>query len=715
MTDFLLEVLSEEIPASMQKSAAENFSKIAAEILAKNNLIFENAQIKTFITPRRLTLFIHNLQSSQKIPAVKKMGPKLTADKKAVEGFLRANGLSSESELEKIDGAYVFNKPASEIQTAEILKNSLSPILNKMVSAWPKLMRWDIEGTVDQPKWIRPIRNIAAMFGDEILEVEFAGVKSNNLTFAKTSTALEIRNANAYQELLKSNFVILDHVERKQQILEQLKKIKHDLGLELIDDKDKSPLFDEVTGLCEFPTALIGSISQKFLELPDEVLVLTLKLNQKYFCLKTPEGALAPKFIFVTNVVITENNREKIIKDNEKLVTARLADAEFFIHEDLKKPLIDRVEDLKKIIFHQKLGTVHDKVARIDSLAKFLAVFVPHCDLSVVERAAQLCKADLATKAVGELPELQGKIGSFYALKQNEDKKIVAAIYEHYLPLGPTSELPKTALGITLAIADKIDSIVGFFLADEKPTSSKDPYALRRAVLGVVRIGFSHNIAFPIRNLVEKSLNCYPVKLQKTLLAQKEGKFFDNKENLIEEIIKFFVERLKIYLKENEEVRADIVNVVIDEYLSDLDAHKNVDILYLAKKIKFLDHFVKNHEHKNLIELYKRSANILAIEEKKDGKKYDGKPSRLVQKNKYEDVLNRRIKQVTKDFHKLITKGEFVTAFKLLDVLEAPLAHFFDNVIVNDPDKDLRENRLLLLSTIRSLFNEIGDLSKVEI
>ena len=722
MTDFLLEILSEEIPAGMQKAAAENFAKIASEILTKNNLVFTVEQLNIFITPRRLTLCISNLEASQKTPATKKVGPKINADKRAIEGFLKSVGLSDESELEKTENnghtCYAYIKPESEIKTDTILKDSIPQILQKMIAAWPKLMRWDVENSSIQPKWIRPIRNIACLFGSEIIEVEFAGLKSNDQTFGhflKSSSPLKLKDASDYKKILIDNFVILDRADRRKKIIEEITKIKTHLGFETIDEEVKSLLYDEVTGLCEWPVAWVAEIDQKFMELPEEVLVLTLKLNQRYFCLKNSKGELQSKFIFISNVDTADFAKEKIIKDNEKLVRARLNDAQFFISEDLKKPLISRTPDLSKVVFHQKLGTVLDKIARINSLAKFLSIFIPHCDLVLIDRAADLCKADLVTKTVSELPELQGKIGSFYAQKQNENIKISAAIYEHYLPLGPNSELPKTPLGIALSIADKIDSITGFFLADEKPTSSKDPYALRRAALGIIRIGFQHNIAFPIRILIEKSLNAYPPKVLKTLLGQKEGKFFENKERLVEEIIRFFVERLKAYLRENEQLQSDIINAVIDEYLSDLKVHKLCDIIYLAKKIRFLSQFVKEKKNEKIIELYKRSANILAIEEKKSQKKYSGKPSRLAMKSKYELVLYRRIKQVTNDFKKLISKGEFEMAFKLLDILELPLTHFFDHVVVNDKEENLRENRLLILSEIRALFNWVTDLSQVEI
>lgn len=714
MTDFLLEIFSEEIPAGMQIPAAENFARIAAEIFTKNGLNLQDEQIKSFVTPRRLTLYCSSLELIQKIPSAKRVGPKLGANPKAIAGFLRSVGLSDESELEKNETSYVYTKPSSEIQTAEIIKNSLPQILQKITAAWPKLMRWNIENSEIQPKWIRPVRNVACMLGDEIIDVEFAGLKSNNITFGKLENSLELIKAENYQKTLVENLIILDQTERRNIIISQIEKIKKDFALETIDD-EKSPLFNEVTGLCQYPTSLVAEIDHKFLELPSEILILTLKLNQRYFCLKTKNGELSSKFIFVTDALINDSNREKIIKDNEKLVRARLEDAEFFISEDLKKPLISRLDDLKKIVFHQKLGSIYDKSQRLNALSKFLSIFVPHCDLSLVDRAVDLCKNDLTTKSVAELPELQGKIGSFYSAKQDEDPKISTAIYEHYLPLGPSSELPKTSLGIVLSIADKIDSIVGFFLANEKPTSSKDPYALRRAALGIIRIGFQYNITFPIRILIEKSLNAYPTKLLKTLLQEKEGKPLENKKILIEEIIKFFVERLKSYLKDNKIAEPDIINGVIEEYLSDLEGHKYCDILYLAKKIKFLSEFIKNEKNHKIINLYKRSANILAIEEKKDGKKFHGKVSRLAIKNKYERVLYYRIKKMSNPFKKLIIHGEFELAFKLLDSLELPLAHFFDNVTVNDSDKNLRENRLLMLSKIKGLFDQVANLSKIEI
>jgi glycyl-tRNA synthetase beta chain len=710
MSDLLLEILSEEIPAKMQKGAAENFLKISKEILTKNGLDLDDSQIVTFVTPRRLVLYLYRLDQFQTTPATQKRGPRTDANEKAIEGFLRANNLSTVSQLAQENGFYIYQQEESKIKTADIFKSCAPQILSKMVNAWPKLMRFDVEGLNVQPRWIRPVRNLACVFGDEKIEFEFFGLKSNDITFGRSAKPLKITNAAHFEELLEDDSIVLNQAKRLHKIITQIHKIKFETGLELVDDEN-SPLFEEVVGLCQSPTALLASIDEKFLELPDEVLILTLKQNQKYFCLKDKKGNLAPKFIFISNAVIDAESQKKIISDNEKVVRARLCDAEFFINEDLKILLADRVDDLKKIIFHQKLGSIFEKKDRLNTMSKFLSIFVPHCDLFLADDVADLCKADLTTKAVAELPELQGKIGSFYAFKQKLDKKIVAAIYEHYLPLGPNSALPQTPLGIAISIADKIDNICGFFLSGDKPTSSKDPYALRRAALGIIRISLAKNIAFPIRILVEKSLNSYPLKLQKILLGDK---FHENKKLLIEEIVTFFVERLKIYLKDSENVRADIANIVIEQYLSDLNSHKLIDILYLAKKAKFINDFVQNQQYKNLIELYKRSANILAIEEKRDQRKYDGKPNKLL-KNKYEKNLAAKIKEISKDFRKLTTIGEFSKAFGLLVVLETPLTQFFDNLTVNDEDRTLRQNRLLILSQIRSLFNDLGDLSKIDL
>ena len=715
MTDFVLEIFSEEIPARMQKNSAENFLKIAQEVLAKNNLNFDEDSIKVFISPRRLALILKNLDAEQIQATQKKIGPKLGSDTRAIEGFLKANGQNKIEELQVVDGFYVFNKPELAMKTVDIIASSLPTIMQKMQNSWQKLMRYDVDNGNSQAKWVRPIRGIVAIFDEQIVDFNFAFIRAKNITFDKNNNQILINCAKDYENILQKNNIVVDQHKRKQKIIQKIHKITHENYLKLPENFEKSSFLEELVGLCESPEVLVGEIDNKFLELPDEALTLTLQSNQKYICCKDFDGKFSSKFLFVCDCEINESNIQKIVADNEKIMRARLADLEFFVNEDLKNHLMDYVVKLQKIIYHQKIGTMFEKVERLKEMAKFLSIFVPHCEIGLIERVVDLSKADLATKAVAELPEMQGRFGSFYATKQLENHKISEAIYEHYLPDSASSPTAQSPLGIALAIADKIDTLVGFFLVDERPTSSKDPFALRRCALGIIRTSHQHNIAFPIRILVERSLKSYPLKLLKQNISTNKKDFFDLKKKLIEDIVRFIVERLKVYLKDQEQVRQDVLNVVMNSYLESLESHKSVDILYLIKKIKFLDDFLENENHKKLIELYKRSTNILAIEEKKDNKKYQGRPSVLGFKSKYEKLLYRRIKQISKDFYKFITKAEFEKAFGLLAVIEAPLDHFFEHVVVNDVDGNARENRLIVLSMIRDLFNEVGDLSQIEI
>jgi len=717
--DFFLEIYTEEIPAKMQKKASEDLAQIAFETFKKNGLEIDKNSIKSYITPNRQSLYITALKSSIEIDEILKFGPQIDAPEKAVQGFLKSNNLESLDQLEKAQNkgkeCYLYRQAKSKIETSSILEKSIPEALSKMVNSWPKLMRWDVEGSKSQPKWIRPIRSLTAMCGPNIINFEFAGIKSDDITYGLNKEVIKLTRAVDYIDFLEKKNVILDQKKRKNLIITQVNKLVEQVNLEPFDNPETSNLFNEITHLCENPTALLASIDERFLSLPTEVLLLTLKNNQRYICLKNKDGSFANKFIFIANNIITKDNEAKVIKDNEKLVNARFSDVEFFIEDDLKRPLIERIEDLDKIIFHAKLGTVKQKIYRLESVAKIIGMFVPHANLSNVDKITQLSKVDLTTKAVSELPELQGKMGAYYSSRQGEVEEVTNAISEQYLPLGPTSPLPQTPLGITLSITDKVDSIVGFYLANDKPTSSKDPYGLRRAVLGIIRISFENDIALPIRISVEKALNSYPIKLSKKLLADSsEEKFQVAKKHLVEEIIVFFVERLKTYLKETKKLKSEIVNIVIEEYISNLDKHRYCDILFLYKKINFLSHYIDNEANVELLNLYKRAANILAIEEKKDGKKHNGKASRLHMKTKYEKVLYLSSKKLTHKFKKLISAGNFEEAFDLISTLELPLKQFFDNVLVNDQDSHVRENRLRILNKFVEKFNYVANLSKLK-
>ncbi len=724
MTSFLLEILSEEIPASMQKDAAFHLAKFSAEIFTKNNIEFDSDKIKSWVAPRRLTLYVEGLKALQILPSTSKIGPKIDANPKAIEGFLKSVKLAKKEDLEIVEhngaSCYCYLSKSQAIATKNLIAASIEIILTKMVTVWPKLMRWDVatkDGTFVQPKWIRPIRNILCLFGSEIIAFEFAGQKSNNFTYGNflyNLEAIKVENAEQYQEILSKNFVIIDQEERKKTIIKQIAEITKSLNLATIDNLE-SGLIDEVCGLCENPTALIGDIDQKFLNLPSEILILTMKLNQKYFCLKSLDsGQLASKFIFISNAIINQNNRLKIAIDNQKVVAARLSDAEFFIHEDLRIPLISRLDELKNIVFHKALGSVFDKIKRLADIAKLTALWIPHADLPLVSRAASLAKSDLLTKAVMEFPELQGKIGSYYALKQAEDQQVATAIAEHYLPTGPNSDLPITPLGIVLSLSEKIDNITGMFLIGQKPTSSKDPYGLRRSALGIIRIILANNISMAIKIMIEKSLNLYQIKLIKEYLGTKN--LGQQKNLLIIEIEKFFIERLRVYLKESENLRPDIINAVIDDYLlAPISKDKYCDILKITNKARFLDNFVKNKDNQKIIELYKRSANIVAIAEKQDDKIYSGKKILLKPKNIHERDLYLAIRKIKFNYKKLIKKSEFDPAFNLLATLQEPIANFFENVQINDPNHEARKHRLILLAKVRDLFGRVADFSKIEI
>lgn len=724
MTYFLLEILSEEIPALMQQEAADKLAKIAAEILVKNAVEIDQNKIKPLISPRRLALIIEGLKLSQILPSITKIGPRIDAKPEAIAGFLKSVKVSNKEDLEIVEhngfSCYSYTSQVKEIATKDLIAASIEAILSKMVASWPKLMRWDIigsDGNLKQAKWIRPIRNILCLFGNEVIEFEFAGQKSSNHTyghFLYSNQQIRIDDASYYQEILRRNLVIVDQKERKSLIIKQISEIIRPLELITVDNLE-SGLIDEVCGLCENPTALVGNIDKKFLELPAEILILTMKLNQKYFCLKSAKtGQLSSKFIFISNAVINQDNEHKIIADNQKVLAARLSDAEFFISEDLKTPLILRTNELKNIIFHQQLGSIYDKIKRLEVVAKLIASSFNEVDQSLIIRALYLAKSDLATKAVGEFPELQGKIGSYYALKQCENQQVATAIAEIYLPTGPNSNLPTTAIGTILSLADRIDNIVGLFLIGQKPTSSKDPYALRRAALGIIRIVASNKLNFPIKTIIEKSLNLYQTKLVKQYLGTSNLK--QQKTTLITEILTFIIERLRSYLKEAESIRPDIVNAVIDGHLQlKITKDQDCDILKIINKAKFLDDFIKNPNNQIIIELYKRSANIVTIGEKEENQVYSARKIPTKLKNHYEKSLHQSIKKIKPNYQKLLSNSDYDQAMELVLTLKQPISDFFDNLQVNDRDPAIKSNRLILLAEIRDLFNQIVDFSKIEI
>lgn len=695
MPDFLLEILSEEIPARMQLSIAEAAEKLACVQLTKHNIQVEVQRVRCLISPRRIALFIKDLPQQQELPATERLGPRVSSEAKVIEGFLKSVGLSKISELKtfipagKKEEYFLFTNPAQTVPTAQLLQNFLPKFIAELTSLWPKLMKWD-----EVQLWIRPVRSLLCLFGSDIIEFEYFGHVSNRHTYGHQllgNPKLTINNADQYQATLLAASVVVDQKQRKQIILDQIALAEPSLKLKV--DLDQQ-LLNEVVGLCEHPTVLVGSIDEKFMSLPSEVLSLTLKIHQRYFSTLDQNNTIAAKFVFASDALIDDRNRAKIISDNEKVMRARLFDAQFFIEEDLKQPLASY--DTKNIIFHQKLGSIHDKVERLAKLAKFLTPIIPQVDSKQINRAINLCKNDLATKAVAELPELQGRIGSFYAKKQNEDPQVATAIYEHYLPFansGPDSKLPSTAAGITIAIADKIDSIAGLFLVNEAPTSSRDPLALRRSALGIIKIILGYELALSLKELIQKALSNYSAATKNTLP---------------DEILKFFVDRLRFYLKEEERLKIEVINVITDQYLEDYKNRDDFDISALAKRIRFINSIISDQK---ILPLYKRVASILAIEEKKLGKKLAGEPAGL--KTKEELELHKAVKQIDLQFAKLVAQGELSKAFEMLDALAEPITNFFAGVLVNDENEEVKKNRLFLLAEVRALFHQLADFSKI--
>ncbi|MFT6106283.1 MAG: glycyl-tRNA synthetase beta chain [Rickettsiales bacterium] len=711
MSELLIEIYSEEIPARMQQKACSDFERIFFELFNKQNIKFSDGDLKVFITPRRLTFLAQNLDPKQVGKAVSKIGPKTSAKDQAIQGFLRSVSLKSVSDLEIIqrdNGKYYsFDQPETQINTKEIIEKNLNSALQKMAGTWIKTM--DLVDQNKRSNWVRPIRNILAIFDGEILDLEFANLKANNKTFGHLlaeKKSLQITNFADYEKKLEENYVILDWNQRRKIIEDGIGEIDKNLA------KKNSKLIDEIAGLTEFPQVLIGSIEDQFRSLPEEVLELVIKLHQKAILLKNNQSL---NFIFVSNIKADKEVVKKIITDNEKVVKARLSDAKFFIEEDLKIPFQERIDLLKNIIFHKKLGSLYLKIKRLEVLNKFIVIWVPKANLSMAEKLADLAKNDLSTKTVAELTELQGVIGSYYAKYHGEPEEVCQAIGEQYLPIGQNSALPQSPLGNVLAISDKIDTICGLFLAGEKPSASKDPFALRRSALGIIKIIFENELFLPLKIIIHKAINNYPHKSLKVLYPDKDDRQIkEMKKDVTKQIIQFFIERNKFFLKEKYELRTDIINQVFDEYSQD-EKDKKCDLLAISQKAIFINKFIGEESNSKLIGLYKRASNIVSIESKKDGKDYRGKISLIALKTTYERNIYKNSRLASKLVKKHLNNQDHHQALISLMDLEVSIKEFFDNVQINCDNAHLRANRLMVLSKIKYLFEKVFNFSKIEL
>jgi glycyl-tRNA synthetase beta chain len=685
MPDLLLEFLSEEIPARMQARAADDLRKLVADRLVAAGLVYEGA--KAFATPRRLALCVHGVPARQPDTREEKKGPRVGAPEEAIAGFLKAAGLKSVAEAkvqpDKKGDFYVALIERPGRSAIDVIAEIIPDVVCGF--PWPKSMRWG-SGRLT---WVRPLHSIVATFGPETEEPDIVhfnvdGLTAGNVTRGHRFMApapITVKRFDDYVAKLEKAKVVLDPARRADIILADSKNLAFAQGFELVEDEG---LLAEVAGLVEWPVTLMGSFDHGFLSIPEEVIRATIRNNQKCFVLRDPQSAkLINRFILVANEEAADGGKA-IVSGNERVIRARLSDAKFFYETDLKTRLEMRLPKFEQIVFHEKLGSQAERIARIVALAGQLARIVG-ADVAKAERAAYLCKADLLTEVVGEFPELQGLMGRYYAEAQNEDEAVAHACEDHYKPKGPDDLVPADPVSIAVALADKIDMLVGFWAIDEKPTGSKDPYALRRAALGIIRIVIDNNL-----------------RLSLTKAFQQALKNFSAGGNLLS----FFADRLKVQLRE-QGARHDLVDAVFALEGQD-------DLLMIARRVDALGKFLDTDDGKNLLAGVKRASNILRIEEKKDKKTYTGVPDAKRHQLSEEKALADAIGVAKKEASAAAAKEDFAGAMAAMAKLRPRVDAFFDKVTVNVDDKTLRENRLKLLNEIRDATRAVADFSKIE-
>jgi glycyl-tRNA synthetase beta chain len=743
MPDLLFELFSEEIPARMQARAAEDLRKAVTDRLVDAGLVYEGA--KTFVTPRRLALAVHGVPNRQADVREEKKGPRVGAPENAIAGFLKSAGLNAISEAkvqpDKKGDFYVavIEKPGRA--AIDVIAEILSQVIKTF--PWPKSMRWGEQSKEPGAlNWVRPLHSIVATFGPEteepdIVPLVIEGVAVGNETRGHRFMApapFTVRRLDDYLHKLDKAKVVPDAERRRDIILAEAKQLAFAQGLELVED---DTLLAEVSGLVEWPVVLMGSFDQSFLHIPEEVIRATIRNNQKCFVLRDGAHAkLVNKFILVSNIE-AEDGGAAIVAGNERVIRARLSDAKFFYETDLKTRLEDRLPKFEHIVFHEKLGTQAERIARIERLAGELAPLVG-ADVEKARRAARLAKADLLTEVVGEFPELQGLMGKYYAEEQGEDEAVAHAIEDHYSPKGPDDFVPADPVSIAVALADKIDTLVGFWAIDEKPTGSKDPYALRRAALGVLRILLNNNVRIHLfdwlfahiivvcrqrlgHDIAEISYDDLMLTDNVRIASLNAAKkihtevrhhgiprelSLGNFAPALIALLDFFADRLKFQLRA-QGARHDLVEAVFE--LDNQD-----DLTLINRRIEALGQFLDTEDGKNLLAGFKRAANIIRIEEKKDKREYTGAPDATLYQQDEEKALAQAIGIAKSEAGRAVAAEDFAAAMLAMAKLRPHVDAFFDKVTVNVDDKALRENRLKLLNEIRAATRAVADFSKIE-
>ncbi len=732
MPDLLLELFSEEIPARMQAGAARDLERLMVGALTDRGFLFEG--IKAFGGPRRLTLAIAGLPAQQKDVREELKGPKVDAPPAAIEGFLKKTGLTKDQlkvETTPKGDVYMALIERKGRETPLVLAEIIPEIMAKL--PWPKSMRWKPGMTV---RWVRPLHSILCTFDGELVPFSFAGVSSGTHTHGHrflSEGRIEAKRFEDYEHKLRAAHVILDAEERAAIIFEGIKQAAFIHGLEMIPDEG---LLAEVSGLAEYPVVLIGRIEDQFMAVPAEILQTSMRTHQKYFSLRDPKtGKMANRFALVANMVATDGGKE-IVAGNERVLRARLSDAKFFWDEDRKHTLESRVEKLDSIVFHAKLGSQADRVARIRTLAADIAAKIG-ADVEHAKRAASLAKADLTTGVVGEFPELQGVMGRYYALHDKEAVSVADAIRDHYKPVGPSDAVPTDKVAIAVALADKFDQIVSFFIVGEKPTGSGDPFALRRAALGLIRILTTNSIRISLKQVwihaaalssasvygQEKfpAMNAAIEALQEAGASTssavsefdqmvereaQEGFPLEQLNRWVNEFFDFMSDRLKIALKDKG-VRHDLIDAVFSlggEY----------DFVRLVARVEALQAFLKTDDGKTLLAGYKRAANILKAEEKKDGITYISEVDETLLPEPADNALHAALAKAIGAIGPALDKEDFAAAMQQMAALRVPVDAFFEAVKVNADDPKIRVNRLHLLAGLRAALHRVADFSKIE-
>ncbi len=728
MSELLLELFSEEIPARLQGKAAEDLKALVTNGLVDAGLLYEGAQVHA--TPRRLVLSVEGLNARAADTREERKGPKVDAPQAAIDGFLRSTGLSLDQltvQEDKKGSFYVAVIKKAGRNATDVIAQLVPEVIRKF--PWGKPMRWG-SGSL---KWVRPLQSILCTFNGEVVPFDVDGIVSGNVTKGHRFLSKGVITASRFEDYslaLNKAKVIVDASARAEHIRADAKALAFAQGLEMIEDE---ALLREVAGLVEWPVVLMGEFDAAYLSVPPEVIITTIKNNQKCFCLKTADGKLANKYLLVANIIPRDGGTE-IIRGNNKVIAARLSDAKFFWDQDRKTRLEDMLPKLDAITFHAKLGSQGERVKRIEALAGEIAKTIG-ADVEKAKLAARLAKADLVSGMVGEFPELEGLMGRYYALDQGRDAEVADAIRDHYKPKGPSDSIPVSKVGQAVALAEKLDTLVGFWAIDEKPTGSKDPFALRRAALGVIRIilekqlrislaqllgdwlanifgkidaAFAHNLKLVAENGRAKKANLTSPHTEEAVNSADDGlsKWFDRVNEKRDSLLSFFADRLKVYLKD-QGARHDLMDAVFA--LGGQD-----DLLMIVRRVEALSKFLETDDGKNLLAGVKRATNIVKAEEKKDGKAISGKVDQSILVKGEEKDLHRAVEAASALAHKALAEEDFEATMRAIAKLRGPVDAFLDNVTVNDPNRDYRENRLRLLNRIREAVAEVADFSKIE-